>query len=283
MKFDGVAVFGSNNRLPLIQPFCFSGFVFSKLSPFHAVVVSLVLLFRAVVALLLTPFRTASRQSFRTMVHVKWGRDVLHFPVPPPNTTLGKLRADIAEYTHLPPSSFKLVHAGAVMKDDHAPLSVYKIRENSTIALIGGHTSAETSAPHARPPRSNEPPTEQSTIGTIRAELDRVRSTLVPDVDAFVLACSGPLVPAPHSSTFPVPAQTLTSGSFLASSDGVPSQEPTSLDHSRLSELLLQSLLRLDALHLPGADWPEARQQRKAAVREVQSVLDRLDNAWASR
>lgn len=257
---------------------------FSKLSSFHAVVVSLVLLFRAVVALLLTPFRTASRQSFKTMVHVKWGRDVLHFPVPPPDTTLGKLRADIAEYTHLPPSSFKLVHAGAVMKDDYAPLSAYKIRENSTIALIGGHTSTQTSAPQPRPPRSSEPPTEKGTISTICAELDRVRSTLVPDVDAFVLACSGPLVPAPHSaSTFPAPAQMPTSGSFPASSDGVPPQEPTSLDHSRLSELLLQSLLRLDALHLPGADWPEARQQRKVAVREVQSVLDRLDNAWASR
>lgn len=256
---------------------------FSKLSPLHAVVVSLVLLFRAVAALLLTPFRAASHQSFNTMVHVKWGRDVLHFPVPPLSTTLGKLRADIAEYTHLPPSSFKLVHAGAVMKDDHAPLSAYNIRENSTIALIGGHTSAQTPAPQARPSRSNEPPTEQGTISTIRAELDRVRSTLVPDVDAFVLACLGPLAAAPHPSTFVAPVQMPTPGRLPAFSDSVPSQVPTSLDHSRLSELLLQSLLRLDALHLPGADWPDARQQRKAAVREVQSVLDRLDNAWASR
>ncbi|KAI6000675.1 hypothetical protein EDD15DRAFT_1781177 [Pisolithus albus] len=276
----GQAVFGSDNRLPLTHPFCFSGFVFLQTEFISR---SLVLLFRAVVALLLTPFRAASRQSFKTMVHVKWGRDVLHFPVPPSNTTLGKLRADIAEYTHLPPSSFKLVHGGAVMKDDYAPLSAYKIRENSTIALIGGHTSTQTSVPQPRPPRSNEPPTEQGTIGAIRAELDRVRSTLVPDVDAFVLACSGPVVPAPHSSTSRAPAQTPTSASFAASYDGVPPQEPTSLNHSRLSELLLQSLLRLDALHLPGADWPEARQQRKAAVREVQGVLDRLDNAWASR
>ncbi|KAI6045980.1 hypothetical protein EDC04DRAFT_2864894 [Pisolithus marmoratus] len=217
------------------------------------------------------------------MVHVKWGRDVLHFPVPPSNTTLGKLRADIAEYTHLPPSSFKLVHAGAVMKDDFAPLSAYKIRENSTIALIGGHTSTQTPAPLPRPSKSNEPLTEQGTIGAICAELDRVRSTLVPDVDAFVVACSGLLATAPHSNTFPAPAQMPTSGSSPASSDSVPLQEPTSSDHSRLSELLLQSLLRLDALHLPGADWPDARQQRKAAVREVQNVLDRLDNAWASR
>lgn len=99
----------------------------------------------------------------------------------------------------------------------------------------------------------------------IRAELERVRETLVPDVDTFVrgLAASvggeGVHTPEPESTA------------------------PTPMDHSRLSELLLQSLLRLDALHVSGADWPDARVERKAAVREVQGVLDRLDGAWAAR
>ncbi|KAH7888504.1 hypothetical protein F5I97DRAFT_1853140 [Phlebopus sp. FC_14] len=207
------------------------------------------------------------------MIHVKWGRDVLHFPIPPPNTPLGKLRADLAEYTHLPPTSFKLVHAGAVMKDDAAPLSAYKIRENSTIALIGGHAvpQAPSTVPAPRPPPTQKAvPTEESTINAINAELDRVRSTLVPDVDAFVQAFSDSpdgLPPSDISSSQVVP----------------PLPKPSVLDHTRLSELLLQSLLRLDALHLSGVDWPDARQQRKAAVREVQGVLDRLDSAWASR
>lgn len=77
----------------------------------------------------------------------------------------------------------------------------------------------------------------------------------------------------------------------LAASEGAPEPEParpestapTPLGHTRLSELLLQSLLRLDALHVSGADWPDARVQRKAAVKEVQGVLDRLDGAWAAR
>lgn len=199
------------------------------------------------------------------MIHVKWDREVLHFPLPPPDTTLGKLRTDIAEYTQLPPESFKLIHAGAVMKDDQALLSAYKIRENSTIALIGGHITPQAPAPYQPPSKAKEPPTEENMIGAIRAELDRVRATLAPDVDAFVLACSNPLA-------------------ILETAQDInPSKVPTSLDHTRLSELLLQSLLRLDALHLPGADWPDARQQRKAAVREVQGVLDRLDSAWSSR
>lgn len=227
--------------------------------------ISLVLFFRAVIAQIRGLFRPPSRQSFSTMIHVKWDKEMLHFPIPPSDTTLGKLRADIAEYTQLPPESFKLIHAGAVMKDDQALLSAYKIRENSTIALIGGHIAPQAPAPYQPSSKVKEPPTEESIIGAIRAELVRVRATLVPDVDAFVLACSNPLA------------------SLETAQDINLSKVPTSIDHTRLSELLLQSLLRLDALHSPGADWPDARQQRKAAVREVQGVLDRLDSAWSSR
>lgn len=45
----------------------------------------------------------------------------LSFPLPSPDTKLGVIRQQLADYTQLPPRSFKLVHAGAVMKDDNAP------------------------------------------------------------------------------------------------------------------------------------------------------------------
>lgn len=88
------------------------------------------LIFRAALALVHSTFskyttrihtRSRSRRAFLNMIHVKWGRDVLHFPIPPLNTPLGKLRADLAAYTHLPVGSFKLVYKGAVMKEDNAP------------------------------------------------------------------------------------------------------------------------------------------------------------------
>jgi len=53
-------------------------------------------------------------------------------------------------------------------------------------------------------------------------------------------------------------------------------------EHNRLGELLLQSLLRLDAI-VPDTQWEDARRERKDAVREVQALLDRLDAAWAAR
>ena len=53
-------------------------------------------------------------------------------------------------------------------------------------------------------------------------------------------------------------------------------------EHIRLGELLLQSLLRLDAITAEG-EWEEARKERKGAVREVQGLLDRLDGGWRAR
>lgn len=104
-----------------------------------SVTLSLVLLFRAVLALVRSIFSeynsrtyTRSRRAFSNMIHVKWGRDVLHFPIPPLDTPLGKLRADLAAYTHLPVGSFKLVYKGAVMIEDTAPCT-----SRSVVCLFG--------------------------------------------------------------------------------------------------------------------------------------------------
>lgn len=155
-------------------------------------------------------------------------------------------------------------------------VSTYKLKENATIALIGGHTLAPENHPASTTPRPpatkskpSTPQTEEGAISAIRAELDKVRETLVPNVDAFVRA----LAPSSGEGTTP----------GFEAPHPESSAPPTPLDHTRLSELLLQSLLRLDALHMSGSDWPEARVQRKAAVREVQGVLDRLDAAWGAR
>ena len=53
-------------------------------------------------------------------------------------------------------------------------------------------------------------------------------------------------------------------------------------EHVRLGEMLLQSLLRLDAINAEG-EWEQARVERKKAVKEVQGLLDRLDSGWRKR
>lgn len=212
---------------------------------------------------------------------VKWGRERLHFSVPPPDAKLGELRKQIADYTQLPSGSFKLIHAGAVMKDDSAPISAYGIKRGSTIALVGGGEpikppSSKASSAHAQ----KAPHTEESTISQIRSELDKVRLTLKPDVDTFLLALSPASAPA-HVG--PEPTRTVPAPK-PASAAASGTQQPLDLEreHVRIGELLLQSLLRLDAISAEG-EWELARRERKGAVKEVQGLLDRLDGGWRAR
>lgn len=205
---------------------------------------------------------------------VKWGKEKLSFPLPPPETKLSTIRHELAEYTQLTNGSFKLIHAGAVMKDDNAPISSYGIKAGSTIAIIGGGDNASLHAPSkskiASSSKASQPPTEESTISVIRSEMDKVRQSLEPDVKLFLVNLSSPdekLAPKP-----PINAQTKA-----------PSDSSMDLhhEHARLGELLLQSLLRLDAINAEG-EWEQARKDRKAAVKEVQGLLDRLDGGWRS-
>ena len=133
-------------------------------------------------------------------------------------------------------------------------VSAYGIKEKSTIAIIGGGDNA--------PPSSKPAPerrTEETTISQIRSELENVRQKLQPDVDDFLSLLA--------------PAETKAKDS---------KQTDLAQEHTRLGELLLQSLLRLDAIAAEG-EWEEARKERKSAVREVQGLLDRLDGGWRSR
>ncbi|KAG8931540.1 hypothetical protein FRC02_002528 [Tulasnella sp. 418] len=201
---------------------------------------------------------------------VKWGRERydpvqfsppginlevplrMHIPLPPPTTTLGEIRGALAQYTHLPPHAFKLIHSGAVMKDDTAPISAYGLHGGSTIMIIGGNLLPAPPTKTASKEASR--PTEASTISTIQTELTRVRSTLASPVEVFLTSVNG-------ENTGHVDKDTLRQ------------------EHNRLGEMLLQSLLRLDAV-APETDWMQARQERKLAVKEVQGMLDRLDAAW---
>jgi len=179
-------------------------------------------------------------------------------PVPPAETTLGEIRRSISEYTHLPPSAFKLIHSGAVMKGDAFPISALSIRAGSTIQIVGtaspipGRRSSSLSSTSSS--RIKVRPTEEKTIQTIHDELSQVRQTLVPPLKSLHATLDGSLADAVG-------------------------KEELRQEHTRLGELLLQSLLRLDALS-PESEWVDARKERKSAVKEVQALLDQLDGAW---
>ncbi|KAF8904440.1 hypothetical protein CPB84DRAFT_1845388 [Gymnopilus junonius] len=175
-------------------------------------------------------------------VTVRWGTDRFEFDLPQPDSQipLSAIRHSVAAYTQLPYHSFQIVHDGAVMADDNAPISAYHLRPNSTIAIVA---NADIPAPLRN--------TEQAQIASIQSELTSARRLLLPAHQSFLR----------DILDHPKPA--------------------LAREHSRIGELLLQSLLRLDAV-APEPDWHTARADRKAAVKELQALLDQLDNAWAN-
>ncbi|KAK7005656.1 ubiquitin-like domain-containing protein, partial [Favolaschia claudopus] len=179
------------------------------------------------------------------MVNLKWNSERFTFDVPPPDTPLSVIRTAVAEFTSLPRDGFKLIHKGAVMKDDNVPISAYHIRQSSSIVVVEiGPPPVPQQASAPPPPKQKAPApvrSQQAIISTIHSEIANVRSELSPAVD-----------------------------NLLASAVIQPKE------HIRLSELLMNSLLRLDSIQ-PDPDWDAARRERKAAVKEVQALLSKLD------
>ncbi|KAF6763066.1 hypothetical protein DFP72DRAFT_874580 [Ephemerocybe angulata] len=183
-------------------------------------------------------------------VTVKWGRERLSFALPARDTPLKALRQSLQEYTQI--QDFKLIHKGAVLNDNNATLAQYHIVPGSVIVLLPTARAADAPIVSDREP---EPApavgltTEESALlTTIHTELATVRSSLTPELNDLLAS------PEPHDKK----------------------------QYLRLGELLLQSLLRLDAL-APQREWEHARTARKEAVREVQALLDTLDDTIAAR
>lgn len=130
------------------------------------------------------------------------------------------------------------------MKDDHALLGAYGIKKGSTITVIGSHDKLQSRSSSKHTPEANAR-TEQNCIISIQNEVDTVNRSLKPSLEEF-------LKEQPRS------------------------RAEFDLEHRRLGELLLQSLLRLDALS-PESHWSEARTRRKLAVKEIQALLSELD------
>ena len=160
-------------------------------------------------------------------------------------------------------------------------VSAYGINAGSTIALVGGGEPIKPPSSKASSAQAQKAPrTEESTISQIRNEVDKVRATLQPDVDAFLNALA-PASSAAHVGPEPT-ASVLPTKPASAAASGAPPPADLNREHVRLGELLLQSLLRLDAITAEG-EWEAARRERKGAVKEVQGLLDRLDGGWRAR
>ncbi|CAE6429356.1 unnamed protein product [Rhizoctonia solani] len=236
---------------------------------------------------------------------VKWGREKMQVMVPPDHYPLSSLRETLSQHTGLPPHSFKLVHSGAVMKDDNAPITAYGIRPGSVVALVGGESlpprPSYAPAPAPAPTATAHPPAPAPAHAPVHPPAHAPAPAPAPTQHSTSASMHPPSAQprAPSPSSAPINSQeaaTITKiqsewdtfrskllpqvQSFLqilaAPHQERPSPEELKQNHKKFAELLLQALLRFDSFQ-PEGEWNKAREVRKGAVKEVQGVLDKLD------
>ncbi|CAE6468741.1 unnamed protein product [Rhizoctonia solani] len=215
---------------------------------------------------------------------VKWGREKIQVVVPPDHYPLSSLRETLSQHTGLPPNSFKLVHSGAVMKDDNAPITAYGIRPGSTVAMVGGEpmpprpsyapAPAPTATAHPPAPAPAPAPVHVPASGPIPTHSSA--SSHMPPPPAPTQSAASNMSSSPVNSQEAATISKIQSEwdsfrskllpqvqSFLqilsAPRQERPSPEELKQNHKKFAELLLQALLRFDSFQ-PEGEWNKARE-----------------------
>ncbi|KAL9933783.1 hypothetical protein V8E36_007441 [Tilletia maclaganii] len=252
-------------------------------------------------------------------VEIIWGKQHLQIVLPravqPP--TLRNLKDELFAHTAVPLEQQKIIFQGLRLKDDRAPLSAFGIREGSKLTLIGAAgganpdeaaaragSGAQGAGPSSIPPgrlaaeeaerarRAREADdSEEGLLRRIEQTLKGVEEDLAPEVSQLEEAISTsrnesvpaptPTTSAPAATQGPTPTAASTAAptsSASANSGKLDTKQLTNL-HRKLSEMLLRALLALDTIPV---NSDTQRAARKNAVRRVQGLLDRVDQAWDS-
>lgn len=179
----------------------------------------------------------------------------------------------LSAHTSVPAPQLKLISNGAVLRNPSLPLAAYGLKDGSVIVLVGSKdqptatvsTDGGAGRGASGGKRGKEVvPTTEPELKTYVEEKKSFLQGLAKDIETYEQGCQ----------------------TFIAGGDGRDSAPSTTSfthlqqSHARLSELLLQGLLRLDGIEIP-PDLDGARQARKQAIKDVQRELDKVDAKWA--
>lgn len=241
-------------------------------------------------------------------MEVIWDTEKIYVDLPLASMTLGSLKSYLSSKTGVLPEYMKLYANGGLMKDDFAPLSAYQNE-------ISNEDESDNDSPQSRSSfwsgilggirKSKKPLMKIRMIGsaetrghvTDRPDLDSHRSNQeTSNLESFSRSQSNSNQVIMNETNLITEIRSLTQ---QTTSDLQPKveeleglmktdEETKALDSNlsnqfvALSEILLQSLLKLDGFEID-VEWNEARAARKDSVRLVQSLLDRLDQAKANQ
>ncbi|KAF3918490.1 hypothetical protein ABW21_db0204849 [Orbilia brochopaga] len=205
------------------------------------------------------------------IVYVQHGRDTLTTTFPKGEiadsiTTVGDLRAAVQDTLGLSRNhGIKLVFAGQNLIGEGAPLARYNIKHGAKVLCMASKSTL--------PP----PPTTTTTASSRSATPTR------------------PARPTPSISPAPEPVKKIVpplekiatvkqhvAETLMPLVESFENSPPTDVakrkeEHHRLSETVLGEILKLDSVDVDGPDGAEVRKQRKATVKQLHAVLERLD------
>ncbi|GAA5975284.1 hypothetical protein JCM11641_005918 [Rhodosporidiobolus odoratus] len=243
-------------------------------------------------------------------IEVQWGREKIRVPLPPPASPLSALKATLYNITGVPPDHQKLIFSGAVLRDDLLPLSSYQLvdDESADFSANDGDKPRSFWDSWSFAGRSGSKKKLKKLVMLGSKDVSaRVDDRLSTRKDLQDLAAAETAAPSSSSEAKVDDEATVQRRIKEIAEDRLTDLEPKvgqveayiqqvqkkrrgeaveeeelSAPQSRtllfLSETLLQALLRLDSIEVPGS-FAQARADRKEAVKRVQSVLDRVDAA----
>lgn len=186
--------------------------------------------------------------------------------------------ATLATQTGLPADKLKLIYNGGVMKNYNLPVAGYGLKNGSQIVLVGSNESnindiikAQQQGGHKEPQqikkKKEEIPTTDQGLAEYLNKKKQFVDEMQPEIDLFesrsqeFLARSKQKPPPPSGDR---PELTWTK---------------LQMEHARLTEILLQHLLKLDGIDIDSS-MTQARASRKDAVKTVQRAMDHVDTIW---
>jgi hypothetical protein len=164
------------------------------------------------------------------------------------------------------------------MKNMNLPLASYGLQDGSLIVLVGSNETVDQS---------------KGVFGAVREQQNVKKKEEVPKTeDGLVEFLSGKrkivedmndeLIGFRQDCERYLQSKSASTSDEAAADPTVPVQTWTKLQqaHARLTEILLQHLLKLDGIEIQSS-MSTARAERKEAVRVVQREMDGLDAIWA--
>jgi hypothetical protein len=205
---------------------------------------------------------------------VQWNKQRYQITLPPEQTTLGNLKEYLAHMTSIDVDGMKLMCAGAVMKDDRAFLSAYRVKHGSKILLMG----------HVKDTKAAEGGSGNSLMMKLKEIESRIQPQLPALLDFEHWARSktyfdhnpqaADIVGEVLKDIGCADTELQCNGASMPETTGKLEQK-----YRECNEGLLRIILELDALD--GEFDTQTRELRKLIIHNVQKLLTHLDKLLA--